>query len=246
MNTPQRIVAMAALLGASGMWLLLPRGTGRGKLVGALLALVALGLWGRMLPGLNSLSADVIFYSLAGVTIVAAAAAVSLANPVYCAIWFGVSLLGTACLFFYQGSQFLAVATVVIYAGAILVIFLFVLMLAQPKGHAHYDRVSWEALVSSTTGAVMVGVLAMAIHGSLSAPLKLDYTGATTAQLQQGVLSPEHVAGLGTELFGRHLIAVEVAGVLLLVALVGVAAIVMPGRSVPAAESDEKTRPRAD
>ena len=55
-----------------------------------------------------------------------------------------------------QGAQFLAVATVVVYAGAILVTFLFVLMLAQPEGRTYYDRLSWEALVSSATGAGIV------------------------------------------------------------------------------------------
>ena len=65
----------------------------------------------------------------------------------YCAVWFALSLLGTAGLFLFQGAQFLAVATIVVYAGAILVTFLFVLMLAQPNGRAYYDRVSWEPLV---------------------------------------------------------------------------------------------------
>ena len=60
-----------------------------------------------------------------------------------------LSLLGTAGLFLFQGAQFLAVATIVVYAGAILVTFLFVLMLAQPEGQASYDRVSWEALLSA-------------------------------------------------------------------------------------------------
>ena len=76
-------------------------------------------------------------------------ATVTFRNPVYCAIWFGLSLLGTAGLFLFHGAQFLAVATVVVYAGAILVTFLFVLMLAQPEGQASYDRVSWEALMSA-------------------------------------------------------------------------------------------------
>ena len=41
------------------------------------------------------------------------------------------------------GAQFLGIATVAVYAGAIVVTFLFVLMLAQPGGHAMYDRISW-------------------------------------------------------------------------------------------------------
>ena len=71
---------------------------------------------------------------LAGVTVIAAAGAVTFRSPVYCAIWFALTLLGTAGLFLLQGAQFLGVATVVVYAGAILVTFLFVLMLAQPAG----------------------------------------------------------------------------------------------------------------
>src|SRR5690606_16847899 len=78
---------------------------------------------------------------------------------VYCAIWFALTLLGTAGLFFFQGAQFLGVATVVVYAGAILVTMLFVLMLCNPEGHSTYDRLSWEAGISALTGALMVGLL---------------------------------------------------------------------------------------
>ena len=104
------------------------------------------------------------------VTVISAAAAVTFRSPVYCAIWFALSLLGTAGLFLFQGAQFLGVATIVVYAGAILVTFLFVLMLAQPQGHAYYDRVSWEALLSAVTGAVLVGILTMAWSSVLRNP----------------------------------------------------------------------------
>ena len=88
-------------------------------------------------------------------------ATVTFRNPVYCAIWFGMTLAGTAGLFLLAGAEFLAVATLVVYAGAILVTFLFVLMLAQPEGHTSYDRRSWEAMLSAATGAVLVGILTM-------------------------------------------------------------------------------------
>ncbi len=96
-------------------------------------------------------------------TLVSAVCTVTFRSPVYCAIWFALSLLGTAGLFMLQGAQFLGVATIVVYAGAILVTFLFVLMLAQPEGHAYYDRVSWEGMLAATTGAVIVGVLTMTV-----------------------------------------------------------------------------------
>ena len=109
------------------------------------------------------------FLALAAVTVVSACGAVTFRNPVYCAIWFGQSLLGVAGLFLLAGAQFLAVATVVVYAGAILVTFLFVLMLAQPEGKAAYDRVSWEAPISALAGALMVGILSMTIGGGVFA-----------------------------------------------------------------------------
>ena len=129
------------------------------------LTAAALGLGASRLPWLGPWTADVVFLVLAAVTVVSALGAVTFHNPVYCAIWFGQSLLGTAGLFFVAGAQFLAVATVVIYAGAILVTFLFVLMLAQPKGRAAYDRVSWEAPIAAAAGVVMVAILSIAIGG---------------------------------------------------------------------------------
>ena len=87
----------------------------------------------------------------------AAVATISFRSPVYCAIWFGMTLTGTAGLFLLAGAEFLAVATLVVYAGAILVTFLFVLMLAAPEGDSSYDRHSWEAMISAFTGAVLRG-----------------------------------------------------------------------------------------
>ncbi len=224
--TETQIFAVATLLAAAGTWLLLPRGAGRGRVAGAALAAAAVALWISRLPALGPWLDEAMFFLMAGVTVVAALATISLANPVYCAIWFGMSLLGTAGLFLYQGAQFLAVATILVYAGAILVTFLFVLMLAQPEGRAPYDRLSWEALVSATTGAVMVGILSVALFAAPAGPSAGLPPRPTEAQLAAKVLAPDHVARLGTELFSRHLLAVQVIGTLLLVALVGAAAIV--------------------
>jgi NADH-quinone oxidoreductase subunit J len=176
--------------------------------------------------------ADGMFLILAAVTVVSAVGAITFRNPVYCAIWFGLSLLGVAGLFFFAGAQFLAVATVVVYAGAILVTFLFVLMLAQPEGKASYDRVSWEASISAVAGMMIVGVLSISIGSVLSrveAPIE-PTARPTEEAMAANILAPEHVARFGDEVFSRHLIAVEVAGTLLLAALVGAAVIVGKGQ----------------
>jgi NADH-quinone oxidoreductase subunit J len=226
--TDARIVLLlAVLLGGAGVWLMLPRGAARGRAAGAVLAAASLGLFASQLPGWSDWVAGALFYVLAGATVASAACTISFRSPVYAAIWFGLSLLGTAGLFLIQGAQFLAVATVVVYAGAILVTFLFVLMLAEPTGRARYDRVSWESLVSASCGAALVGVLTATLVGVVSAPGASAPTGNTPGDTRQGqVLADEHVKALGDALFGRHVIAVQVVGVLLLAALVGAAVIV--------------------
>src|SRR5271155_1207148 len=155
----QITIASASLLAALSLWLMLPRGAGRGRWLGVVLGFVALGLFGALGWRPGSGASQWLFWIIAAVTLIAAGAAATLRSPVYCAVWFALSLLGTAGLFLFQGAQFLAAATIIVYAGAILVTFLFVLMLAQSTGRAYYDRVSWEPLVSAVTGAVLVGIL---------------------------------------------------------------------------------------
>lgn len=255
MTQPQIILLSATVLAALGLWLLLPRGEQPGRKLGILLALVSLGLFASRLPRLVSttpeLVSELVFWMLAGVTVIAAVCAVTLRSPVYCAIWFAMTLLGTAGLFLFQGAQFLGVATIVVYAGAILVTFLFVLMLAQPQGHAFYDRVSWEALVSASVGAVMIGILTMVIGDAFSPraiatedasePTTYVYAvgmadpieGHDVPQRKDEILSHRHMDHLGAQLFSRHLIAVEVAGTMLLAALVGAVAIAIQSKPLP-------------
>ena len=222
-----------SLLSGVGLWLLLPRGRAQNRFWASLPALAGLLLFGSLLADLGTAVGKGVFFPLAALTIVSAAATIISRTPVYSAIWFALVLLGTAGLFLFQGAQFLGIATVVVYAGAILVTFLFVLMLAQPQGHAYYDRISWEALLASFTAAVLLGLVANAIrvsfhdeHGATA----IGHQAESAEVLSQGVLADEHVASVGRELFGRHLVAVEVVGCLLLVALVGAVAIVEQGK----------------
>lgn len=223
---------LAILAGATGLGLLLPRGDARGeskgRRLGGLLALVATGYLASKFAHFQASWSDVDFWAIAAVTLVSAIGAVSMRSPVYCAIWFALFLLGVAGLFMLQGAQFLAVATVVVYAGAILVTFLFVLMLAQPRGQAHYDRVSWDAFGAAAAGALLVGALTATLFAR-------DGQGERTWSPKSSVvedsdprdlLGDHHMARLGGTLFSRYLVGVEVAGTLLLAALVGAVAIV--------------------
>lgn len=229
---------------------MLPRPSLRGRLAGAALAAAAAGLLASHLPGLAGMLDQAMFYILAGVTVSSAAAAVSLKNPVYCAIWFAMTVLGTAGLFLLEGAQFLAVATIVVYAGAIVVTFLFVLMLVEPGARAVYDRLSWEGMLSAVGGAILIGVLSTVVGGLLASESANSAPAVRAeAELAAGVLQDGHVAALGREMFGNYWIAVQAGGLLLLAALVGASAIVSGGRSRAAPDADRRppgSRPPAE
>ena len=249
MNSNIMIVVAMILAGAVGFWLVLPAGRQEPvpmarRFAGLLLLIIALGLILARTTPLGYWLVDSMFYILATATIGSAAAMVAMRKPVYAALWFGMTLLGTAGLFLFQGAQFLAVATIVVYAGAILVTYLFVLILAQPKGRAPYDRTSTEPLLAATVGLILIGFLTMTIDVKIQwlanreAAAKEKVVGQEHAEepigrlgftpdpeLQKEILTDRHVARLGTELFAKHLVAVEVAGLLLFVALVGATAV---------------------
>jgi NADH-quinone oxidoreductase subunit J len=240
---PHRIaVLLAAALLAVGVWLMLPGGGRRRRGLGALATAVGLGLLASRLPGVGDWLSQSVFTVLAAVTVISAAAAITFRTPVYCALWLGLSLAGTAGLFSIQGAQFLAVATIVVYAGAILVTFLFLLMLAESGGRARYDRTSWEGMLSAFAGAVLAGLLSMTVTGVLDPRNGLPLPAKVTAQQrEQNILDPEHVHHIGKELFDLsdgYLIAAEAAGVLLLAALVGAAVIVGPLRKTSSGPDD--------
>ncbi len=230
----------SVMLGALSLWLLFSHRASAVRGMGRVLGGVSLFMLASTLMMVGSWPLQLVFGFLATVTIVGAAAAITSRSPVYTALWFAVSLLGVAGLFLFQGAQFLGVATIVVYAGAIIVTFLFVLMLAQPEGHAHYDRMSWA---SFSVPAALIGAAAVIaiVLTSLESLKKIDETSPTP----EIVASQEHMAEFGGHLFAYHLVAIEVVGTLLLVALVGAISIVIQGRKTQA-ESPRGAEPMSN
>lgn len=236
-SLPARLL-MSIVFVAMGLWLLMPGSVRSRRWLGIPFSLIGLALLWSFVPLMSTMSAQLGFWLVSGFTIMASVATITARNPIYSAIWFAVSLMGVAALFLLHGAQFLGVATVAVYAGAIVVTFLFVIMLAQPEGMATYDRISCTWAPSAfgvLVGAVLIGLLGSSIS-RLDIPLASE--SAASAQLQPDgdsavqpldVLHEDHMAHFGGQLFSRHLVAVEVAGVLLLVALVGAVAIASHG-----------------
>ena len=129
-------------LGGAAIYFLLPRPAPAKTAVGAALGLAALvGLFAvSRARGVDAGSHDVLFDLFAAVAIVAAGRVITHPRPVYSAIYFVAVVISVAALLVLQEAEFLAVALVIIYAGAILVTYLFVIMLAQQPGSPVYDR----------------------------------------------------------------------------------------------------------
>src|SRR5205814_3883496 len=121
----------------------------------------------RSAAGRNAGGMGAYFWVFSAVAIVAALRVVTHARPVYSALYFVLTVMASAGLFVLMWAEFMAAALVVIYAGAILVTYVFVIMLAQQaktedrpmSALAEYDQVSREPLTAAAVGFALMGVL---------------------------------------------------------------------------------------
>ena len=220
------LVVAALGSGGLGMYLLMPRGTTGGRIAGVSLCgsamLLLWVIWGANLSPNTGFWKGSVFYLLGTVTVVGAFMTVTHHNPVSCALWFACTVIGTAGLFFLENAQFLAAAIVIVYAGAVIVMFLFVIMLAQQVQAAHHNGVSRDPERAVGFCFILLGILAFSVLEAYS-EFQPD---PKTARVSQTASLPEsseasQVAAIGSALFSEHWVSVEVAGTLLLVAMVG-------------------------
>jgi NADH-quinone oxidoreductase subunit J len=236
----QLLVIVAASLGGVGVYMLMPRGVAKPRRPGIALALAALGvLWVIWLLSASAVSipAALAFYLLASLTVIGGVMTVTQRSPISCAVWFASVVVGTAGLFLLQNAQFLAVAVVIVYAGAIVVMFLFVIMMAQQSGLTRYDAFAREPALGAGVSFVLLAALVSATVATYrDAPAgrwePAGGPGVSPAALLDNAPDSPQMASLGTVLFSEHWFSVEVAGTLLLVAMVG--AIVIASRRKPA------------
>ena len=160
-------------LGFVAVWLLLPQPRRRAAAVGVAAGVAALAAGGLVLLRATGPEVpwvhDVLFWTFAGFAVVAGVCMITQHNPVYAALWFALVILSTCGLFLLQAAAFLAAATIIVYAGAIIVTFLFVIMLAQQSGLADYDRRAREPLLATLAGFVLLGALLYVLQTSYAA-----------------------------------------------------------------------------
>jgi len=170
-------------------------------------------------------------FAVGAVICVAGAAGVILnRNPVHSALSLVATLFGVAVLFIAQEAHFLAAVQVIVYAGAIVVLFLFVIMLL---GVDRSEDLADEPLVGQRPAAVVVGLLLGGVlAGTLSAA---TITGLRSVGGEADDGTP-NVTQIGRLLFTDYLFAFEVTSVLLVIGVVG--AVVLARRSGAGANVD--------
>ncbi len=150
------------LAGGLAIFWLLPRPRQYPWTWGAIAGLLALALGGIHLIRAGLLGNHVeagLFYAFSAIAIGSGALLVTQRNPARAALSFALVVLSTCGLFLLLAAPFLMAATIIVYAGAIVVTFLFVLMLAQQEGLSNADARSREPLLATVTGFVLLGAL---------------------------------------------------------------------------------------
>ncbi len=223
------------------------------RIAGVVLA--ALGLvFAAMVPSFADAekSDRIYFWIFSAIALSSAIRVVTHARPVYSALYFVLTIFASAGLFVLLETEFMAAALVIVYAGAILVTYVFVIMLATQasgtgthvKAIADYDANSREPAAAAAVGFALMGVLLFVIFDkghelvAASGPVPVMADAAKQAPNDYAVIVP--LAGtpgvgmntqqLGMYLFRNQSLQLDLAGLILLVSMVG--AIIIAKRQV--------------
>ena len=162
------------------------------------------------------------FYFLSSVTVLSALGVILVRNPVHSVLLLIMAFFNTAGLFILLGAEFLAMVLLIVYIGAVAVLFLFVVMMldidlaALRRGFLQYLPLG-----------LVLGLVLLLELGTIFTVLGEDFEGVTIEH--QLELKPTHTASLGAVLYTQYAHFFQLAGVILLVAMIG--AIILTQRS---------------
>jgi len=262
---------IASVLAALALYMTAPRRGYSPARLGMLLGAMTLGgLWialAKHLPDLAGQWTPLVYYYLFSVIAIGSAVRViTHRRPVLSALWFVLVVLATAGLFVVLSATFVAFAMVIIYAGAIVVTYVFVIMLASPAApdavgddSPTYDRAAREPAAAIAVGFLMLAVLlTVAFEPLVANPraagpsdqrvLSRDLTQRPPELTPEGppevgkqAASVDNIERVGLDLFRGHPLGLELAGVILTVSLIGAVVLVRRPIAPEAAESPRDT-----
>ena len=165
----------------------------------------------------------VVFVIAAAMILIGAVGVIIRAHPVHCALSLILTLFGVAVLFIELNAQFLAAVQVIVYAGAIVVLFLFVIMLLGVDGvdDLRIEPFKTQRPLAGITCAAMVGLIIAAVvqtRDAIGTPPPINPDVAAAAEVGA---HDENIRALARDLFSNHVFAFELTSALLVIAVVG-------------------------
>jgi NADH-quinone oxidoreductase subunit J len=163
-----------------------------------------------------TLPVDIAFYLIAAVMVVSAVRVVTTRNVVHAALYLVMVLAGVAAQYILLASEFVAITQVLVYIGAIVVLFLFGIMLTKAElGISDdLDNNGPQKVVGVVVAVLLAGLMIWALNDKWSGT-RIEVIGKTTTEL--GQTTPQ----ISDAIFSTYLVPFEVASVLLLAALIG-------------------------
>jgi NADH-quinone oxidoreductase subunit J len=167
-------------------------------------------------------SALILFFILAAVAVITALGMLLSRNALYAALFLILNFSTVALLYLLMGAPFIALSQITVYAGAIMVLFLFVIMLLGAEKLPMGEKVGWQRPLAIFLGLVLLaeGGYLLLVRGTASF--------AAMSELPVDFASP---AAVGMELFNKYLLPFEVTSVILLAAVVGAVVLTHPERT---------------
>jgi NADH-quinone oxidoreductase subunit J len=170
---------------------------------------------------------NILFYFFAGIAIVCAVMTVTRRNPVASALWLVGTFFCLAAIYTLLGAFFIGIIQILVYAGAIMVLFLFVIMLLNLGNDFEPDirGTVWKVMAAGSS-LVMLAILVRMVSGPPSPLLALGGPEVLAAEVEQYGA----VGAIGVPMFLEYGVPLQVTGVLLLVAVIG--AVVLAKRHI--------------
>jgi NADH-quinone oxidoreductase subunit J len=181
---------------------------------------------------------DILFYVFSAITLIAAVLMVLSPNAVNGAMCMIVAFLSTAALFVLLEAYFLAILQVLVYAGAVMVLFLFIIMLLDvEKGEGGNEYSDKLTLAAAAAGFLLAAILiCSAFSGAHLPEPSLSAVAENPTVFDGGIPFTTSSKSFGYSLFTKYMLPFQVTGFLLLAAMIGV--IVVSKKHEAAKEAD--------
>lgn len=154
---------------------------------------------------------QLLFWFLSVVALFSALMVITAKNPVYSVLWLIVTFFSLSGHYILLNAQFLAIVNIIVYAGAIMVLFLFVIMLMNLNQTTEPQKHKWVKMAGAIAGGCLLLVLVAALRNT---DIKQQ-----EAQVNGGDIGL--IANLGKELFSTYVVPFEISSILFLSAMVG-------------------------